>query len=30
VVSTTTSSLGTFLVDGKGRALDLWDADMAP
>ena len=27
VVSTKTSSLGTFLVDGKGRALDLWDAD---
>jgi hypothetical protein len=27
VVSTMTSSLGTFLVDGKGRALDIWDAD---
>src|ERR1700709_2136570 len=27
VVSTKTSSLGTFLVDGKGRALYLWDAD---
>jgi predicted lipoprotein with Yx(FWY)xxD motif len=26
-VSTKTSSLGTFLVDGKGRALYLWDAD---
>ena len=27
VVSTKTSSLGTFLVDGTGRALYLWDAD---
>ena len=27
VVSTKTSSLGTFLVDGNGRALYLWDAD---
>jgi predicted lipoprotein with Yx(FWY)xxD motif len=27
VVGTTTSSLGTFLVDAKGRALYLWDAD---
>ena len=27
VVGTKTSSLGTFLVDGKGRALYLWDAD---
>ncbi len=27
VVSTKTSSLGTFLVDAKGRALYLWDAD---
>ena len=26
-VSTKTSSLGTFLVDAKGRALYLWDAD---
>jgi predicted lipoprotein with Yx(FWY)xxD motif len=26
-VATKTSSLGTFLVDGKGRALYLWDAD---
>ena len=26
-VSTKTSSLGTFLVDGNGRALYLWDAD---
>ena len=26
VVSTKTSSLGTFLVDGNGRALYLWDA----
>jgi predicted lipoprotein with Yx(FWY)xxD motif len=26
-VSTKTSSLGTFLVDSKGRALYLWDAD---
>jgi predicted lipoprotein with Yx(FWY)xxD motif len=27
VVCTKTSSLGTFLVDAKGRALYLWDAD---
>jgi predicted lipoprotein with Yx(FWY)xxD motif len=27
VVGTTSSSLGTFLVDAKGRALYLWDAD---
>ena len=27
VVTTKTSSLGTFLVDGNGRALYLWDAD---
>ena len=27
VVSTTKSSLGTFLVDANGRALYLWDAD---
>jgi predicted lipoprotein with Yx(FWY)xxD motif len=27
VVGTRTSSLGTFLVDAKGRALYLWDAD---
>jgi len=27
VVSTKTSPLGTFLVDGNGRALYLWDAD---
>jgi predicted lipoprotein with Yx(FWY)xxD motif len=26
-VGTKTSSLGTFLVDSKGRALYLWDAD---
>jgi predicted lipoprotein with Yx(FWY)xxD motif len=26
-VATKTSSLGTFLVDAKGRALYLWDAD---
>ena len=26
-VSTKTSSLGTFLVDGNGRALYLWNAD---
>jgi predicted lipoprotein with Yx(FWY)xxD motif len=26
-VTTNTSSLGTFLVDAKGRALYLWDAD---
>ena len=26
-VDTRTSSLGTFLVDAKGRALYLWDAD---
>jgi predicted lipoprotein with Yx(FWY)xxD motif len=27
VVSTKTGSLGTFLVDAKGRTLYLWDAD---
>ena len=27
VLSTKTSSLGTFLVDGNGRTLYLWDAD---
>jgi predicted lipoprotein with Yx(FWY)xxD motif len=27
VVATSTSALGTFLVDAKGRALYLWDAD---
>jgi len=27
VVGTKTTSLGTFLVDAKGRALYLWDAD---
>ena len=27
VVGTMTGSLGTFLVDGKGRALYLWEAD---
>jgi predicted lipoprotein with Yx(FWY)xxD motif len=27
VVGTKTSSLGTFLVDAKGRTLYLWDAD---
>ncbi len=27
VVATKTTSLGTFLVDAKGRALYLWDAD---
>jgi len=27
VVDTSKSSLGTFLVDAKGRALYLWDAD---
>jgi predicted lipoprotein with Yx(FWY)xxD motif len=27
VVGTKTSPLGTFLVDAKGRALYLWDAD---
>ena len=27
VVATKTSSLGTFLVDAKGRALYLWNAD---
>ena len=27
VVSTKTSSLGTFLVDANGRTLYLWDAD---
>ena len=27
VVSTKTSSLGTFLVDSNGRSLYLWDAD---
>jgi predicted lipoprotein with Yx(FWY)xxD motif len=26
-ITTRTSSLGTFLVDAKGRALYLWDAD---
>ena len=26
-MSTKTSSLGTFLVDGNGRALYLWEAD---
>ena len=26
-VGTSSSSLGTFLVDAKGRALYLWDAD---
>jgi predicted lipoprotein with Yx(FWY)xxD motif len=30
VVSTKTTSLGTFLVDGQGRALYLWDADHGP
>jgi len=30
VVSTKTSSLGTFLVDGQGRTLYLWDADHDP
>ena len=30
VVSTKTSSLGTFLVDGQGRTLYLWDADRGP
>jgi predicted lipoprotein with Yx(FWY)xxD motif len=30
VVGTKTSSLGTFLVDAKGRALYLWDADHGP
>ena len=30
VVSTKTSSLGTFLVDGQGRTLYLWDADHGP
>jgi predicted lipoprotein with Yx(FWY)xxD motif len=30
VVATKTSSLGTFLVDAKGRALYLWDADHGP
>jgi len=30
VVSTRTSSLGTFLVDGQGRTLYLWDADHGP
>jgi predicted lipoprotein with Yx(FWY)xxD motif len=29
-ISTKTSSLGTFLVDAKGRALYLWDADHGP
>jgi predicted lipoprotein with Yx(FWY)xxD motif len=29
VVSTKTSSLGTFLVDSNGRTLYLWDADQA-
>jgi predicted lipoprotein with Yx(FWY)xxD motif len=27
IVGTKTTSLGTFLVDGKGRSLYLWDAD---
>jgi predicted lipoprotein with Yx(FWY)xxD motif len=27
IVGTSTSSLGTFLVDAKGRSLYLWDAD---
>jgi predicted lipoprotein with Yx(FWY)xxD motif len=27
VLATKTTSLGTFLVDAKGRALYLWDAD---
>jgi predicted lipoprotein with Yx(FWY)xxD motif len=27
IVATKTTSLGTFLVDAKGRALYLWDAD---
>ena len=27
LVATKTTSLGTFLVDAKGRALYLWDAD---
>jgi predicted lipoprotein with Yx(FWY)xxD motif len=27
VLATKTNSLGTFLVDAKGRALYLWDAD---
>jgi predicted lipoprotein with Yx(FWY)xxD motif len=30
VLNTKTSSLGTFLVDAKGRALYLWDADHGP
>jgi predicted lipoprotein with Yx(FWY)xxD motif len=30
VVSTKTSSLGTFLVDSNGRTLYLWDADHGP
>jgi predicted lipoprotein with Yx(FWY)xxD motif len=30
VVGTSTSSLGTFLVDAKGRALYLWKADHGP
>ena len=30
VVSTKTSSLGTFLVDGQGRTLYLWAADHGP
>jgi predicted lipoprotein with Yx(FWY)xxD motif len=30
IVGTKTSSLGTFLVDAKGRALYLWDADHGP
>ena len=29
-MSTKTSSLGTFLVDGQGRTLYLWDADHGP
>ena len=30
VVTTKTGSLGTFLVDGQGRTLYLWDADHGP
>jgi predicted lipoprotein with Yx(FWY)xxD motif len=30
VLSTKTSSLGTFLVDANGRTLYLWDADHGP
>src|SRR4051794_30618597 len=29
IVSTKHTSLGTFLVDGQGRALYLWDADKS-